>query len=215
MPGRVTEMPATAQPKRAAARVLAFGEGYGEAAVECVAGAGGFDDGAGVDGGNVGAGGGVLDECALRAEGDDGVADTEARSASAARSALASVGDADAGEDFGFALVGGDVVAEREDGLPAEWQAGAGLRMVGTPSECASARPCSTVGSASSSWVTKMADCAMSAVGRSTSAGVSSKQAPGTTMMAFSPLLASMRMAAAPVGVVVVKRYVVSMPSLR
>ena len=55
VPGRVTEMPATAQPKRAASsNVLAFGEGDGEASVEGVACAGGFDDGAGVEGGDVG-----------------------------------------------------------------------------------------------------------------------------------------------------------------
>src|ERR1700722_12834341 len=66
-------------------------------------------------------------------------------------------------------------------------QAGAELRMVGTPSACASWRPNSTVGSASSSWVTKMAACWMRGRAGSTSAGEGSKQAPGTARMAFFP----------------------------
>jgi hypothetical protein len=52
-----------------------------------------------------------------------------------------------------------------------------------------------------------MVEAAMRVVAWSTSAGVSSKQAPGTTMMAFSPRAASMRMAAAPVGLGLEKMY--------
>src|ERR1035438_5424325 len=93
-------------------------------------------------------------------------------------------------------------------------QAGAGLRMVDTLMERASVRPRSTVSRASGSWVTKAADAAMRSVMVSTSCGVSSKQAPGTTMIEFSPECASRRMAAAPVAVVVVSRWRVSMPSV-
>ena len=96
--------------------VLAFGESYREAAVEGVAGTGGFDDGAGVDRGDVGAGGGVFEEDSLRAEGDDGVADAAGEERVGGLLGGGERGDADAGEDFGFALVGGDVVAEREEG---------------------------------------------------------------------------------------------------
>src|SRR5215813_10392273 len=52
----------------------ALREAYGEGAVEGVAGAGRFEDGAGVEGRDVRGDAGVLDEGALRAESDDDVA---------------------------------------------------------------------------------------------------------------------------------------------
>ena len=96
--------------------VLAFGEGDREAAVEGVAGAGGFDDGAGVDGGDVGAGGGVLEEDALCAEGDDGVADAAGEECVGGLLGGGERGDVDAGEEFGFALSLGVNPLMPEDG---------------------------------------------------------------------------------------------------
>src|ERR1035441_9634694 len=106
--------------------VLAFGEGHGEAAVEGLACAGGFDDGAGVEGGDVGAGGGVFEEGALRAKGDDGVAYAAGEDGVGGLLGSGERGDANAGEDLSFALVGRDVVAVLEDGR-GERAAGCGV----------------------------------------------------------------------------------------
>ena len=69
--------------------IHAFGQGGGEAAVEGVAGAGGFDDGAGVDGGDVAGEGAVFDEGSLGTEGEDDVADAAGEEGDAACSAEA------------------------------------------------------------------------------------------------------------------------------
>ena len=116
VPGRVTEIPATAHPNRVAATMsFSFRERDGESAVEGVAGASRFHDATSVNCWDVKFYARVFYECALRAECDDGVARTVCQENVGGTFGFGDICHGNSSERGGFGFVGRYVITMRED----------------------------------------------------------------------------------------------------